>query len=505
MPAEYNRVRQGSIYCICFSNNAALSIFGQMLLQARDHQPATLLVGDVDLIGVLMASQDVVGAGQAHKTFVMSPMGQAALRALTKDLDRALRPRHRVVVLAIQASELPADEAFHQYVLQWRQWLSGNGCVLLVALLEDEPLILTQRMMAHNEYLSGVACLFAEDNQWHYEVRYWCNRVGVSGGSRFSIQSKGGVFAASPHTFRDSSRATDSAVVMLERRALLHLPLPQDTGWQMFEKPEQLLDRALTAHAATVVFACESRQALPQLARWLYRLRLVRGPRLKLLVREIGGELRDQDVELLLSCGATWLLPRQLLPTQLMHFLTLVRGFKHTRPLLENLEDHLAWQWGDRIAGVVPMPEFLDYLQQLLGNMRGLSGQGVLVVLQPAPGLSPSHILTQLNVQRAGDAAAALAGQIYLFLAGCRPEFVAVALKAVFSLDYRELTTSHEVCSDYGTISDKLDMLRQTPADPADPALEYTRMLSIPSAHSGLQPDQPCLAGAIAPEPERSR
>lgn len=505
MAAEYNRVREGGIYCICFSNNSALSVFGQILLQSRDRRPATLLVGEADLVGVLEVGWGVAGDNRAHKAFAISPMGHAALRVLTKDLDRALRPRHRVIVLAIRASGLPADAAFRQYLLQWRRWLGGNGCVLLIALLGEEPLVLTQQMMAHNEYLSGVSCLRAEDNQWHYEVRYWCNQVGVSGGSRFSIQAKDGAFIASPRTFLDSVRETDSTVVLLERRALLELPLRQDTDWQVFEEPNQLLDRALTAHAATVIFACEGRQALPQLARWLYRLRLVRGPRLKLLIREVGGELRDQDVELLLSCGATWLLPRRLLPTQMMHFLTLARGFKHTRPLLENLEDHLAWRWGDRIAGVVLMPDFLDYLQQLLSNMRGLSGQGVLVVLQPAPGLSPSHILTQLNLQRAGDAAAALAGQIYLFLAGCRPEFVAVALKAVFSLDYRELVTSHEVCADHGAISDKLEVLRQTPADRVDPALEYTQMLSTPGARGRPQPDQPRLAGVGAPEPERSK
>jgi hypothetical protein len=59
------------------------------------------------------------------------------------------------------------------------------------------------------------------------------------------------------------------------------------------------------------------------------------------------------------------------------------------------------------------------------------------------PGLSPALAMGQLQLRRDGDVACELGGIVYLYLFGCHPNLVDVALGNVFGMPYREIFSDH--------------------------------------------------------------
>src|SRR5690606_41091454 len=68
----------------------------------------------------------------------------------------------------------------------------------------------------------------------------------------------------------------------------------------------------------------------------------------------------------------------------------------------------------------------------------------VLVALEPVPGLNTSQVMTQLIMRRNGDVACHVGGVVYLFLLGCRPNLVELALANVFRLPYTDIFVRSE-------------------------------------------------------------
>ncbi len=469
LPAEYGRMRGRGLYCLNAGSLQDALVLCAAALEGLEARDRALAIGMPQAVESLVSMLSEGGRAHGLRAYAIEALVPKALRILARDVDRALRPVGRFIILLLPSEDVLAmDLSLDDWLIDWRWWLYRNGCTLLLV-FHGTRADAVPDIRASNEALCGLASLVCEDGAYRYAIRHWRNQHGVAGEVRIGLEKRDGAFHALARRAGVSPRAHDCDEVRIEGAALAGGPAILDPHWTVYERAEDLHEQALVAEAATIVFACEGRQDLAGLARRLHALRRQRGPAIKLVVREVGGALRDRDHELLMDCGATLVVPRGVHAAQFLRFLETVQGGMHVRPLIDDPEAALAAEPLPESVGIVGAERFLDYLGALGKSAAGASS-GVLVVLEPVPGLGPEAAMSRLRLRRQGDAACALGDLVLLFLSNCPPNLAEAALGEVFRMDHGTLFSDYRIHAD--------------PADIGAQALLMRRRLSgLPRAH----------------------
>ncbi|MBB5216307.1 BcsE family c-di-GMP-binding protein [Parapusillimonas granuli] len=456
LPIELGRLRKGEAYWIAFAREADSAAMIMQVLRGADPDARAAMICSADPTGLLAALPDDQGPADL-RTYRLSGEPQRALRALTKDLDRSLRPRDRVIIMRLSIDYFSAVDGQLEALLErWRAWLQGNGCVLLVMTYGEQAMKAVRGLLRLSNVLSGLATLQPSGSGYAYTVLHWRNSLDAVGLTELQLAWSPQGYAVSQQRAPSPAAGNDRARFLFERVVLEGAPIFMADDWHVFDSAAELADQAGRATAATVVFGLKSGADLPALARALHVLRKQRGPALKLVVREMARTLRYQDEQLLLSCGATLIVPADTPLPRFLSLLESVQGKLYARELAEDPEALIERSRATRLRGIIGADLFLDYLGHMLEQREAASATGVLVALVPVPGLTPALAMGQLQLRRFGDVACELGGMVYLFLFGCHPNLVEVALGNVFGLPYGEIFSDHAA---YVTV-DQLDAER---------------------------------------------
>jgi hypothetical protein len=151
-----------------------------------------------------------------------------------------------------------------------------------------------------------------------------------------------------------------------------------------------------------------------------------------------------------------------------------VQGKVYERELTGDPEALIERGRAVRLRGVVGAEKFLSYLEHVQA-LAGATADGVLVAMNPVPGLSPALAMGQLQLRRFGDVACELGGLVYLYLFGCHPHLVEVALGNVFALPYQEIFADHaayvstrQIADEHESMKRVFEAQRQDPQGVAD-------------------------------------
>ena len=118
---------------------------------------------------------------------------------------------------------------------------------------------------------------------------------------------------------------SDEKAILSHVRVLEGAP-PLSEYWTLFDTNDEVFNAGRTAQAATILFSITQNTQIEQLGRYIHTLRRQRGTALKIIVREQTPSLRATDERLLLSSGASLVIPSS---ASLSRCLTLTR--KRTR------------------------------------------------------------------------------------------------------------------------------------------------------------------------------
>lgn len=444
---ELAQLRRGSLYWLaCARVEDADRLCRQILAGMEASARAALVAGGRSPQLLLLGLDACQGPGELASCSFAEHRSAAVLQDLPKELERALRPRGRLLLLSLPAQVWSGFD--QRWLLQWcmrmRAWLAERDCSLLV-LTHAGSAMLYVRLQACSEYLAGLVQLYRQAGAIHYLVHFWRNELGVNGSCALELEEGTAGFAVRSQSAGPALPAAGDQQLCLALRETLEGAPALSEHWQLFDEPQALLARAMCAQTASVLLAIASNDRVGELARQLYALRQHCGAALKLVVRELEPCLRTPDEQVLLGCGANLVVP---CGTRLPRFLTLlgtVQGQLWRGRLSADVEEFLCHRQPPPLRGVVPGGQFVAQVREILALERSDEARHLLLALSPVAGLSVAQTLGQCRLRRYGDFACVAGERLYLFLFGCPSEGLEVALGHVFRLPWRELFSGYEV------------------------------------------------------------
>ncbi|WP_349016783.1 cellulose biosynthesis protein BcsE [Pseudomonas sp. PS01300] len=428
---------QGLYWLACDTPQDAAALCRQVIKALPEHARAALLASPRGLREVLDSFDTASGPAE----LALYEADTRAFLQLHKDLPRIDIPG-RTLVLRVPTSIWDEGK-----VERWCQTLRQAAQAhqsLIVVISEGQHSALIERLREFNQSVDGLAQLYRGQGGVRFLQHFWSNRLGVAGTQDVGLahHAEGFAIAGRPQPVTDAGG--DELLCLAQRQVLEGAPALSE-HWQVFDSLNDVGARASRAVSATVIFAMDGGQRLDVLARQLHSLRQLRGNALKLVVRETAPTLRYQDEQLLLACGASLIVP---FGASLSRFLTMVdsiQGYVWRRRLPADFDALLKRLRPLPICGLVAARAFAEAVQEMWQGLRNGEIVHQLLVLRPAPGLSPLQACSRTVFRRDGDIACVADDALYLFLFACRSEGVEQALDHIFQLSWKELFIGQEV------------------------------------------------------------
>lgn len=383
-----------------------------------------------------------------------------------------------------------------------KRWAEAHGSPFLLLFPSrsgrPDPAL---RLMRVADHFAGFARLRKADSGLKWEAYHWFGAAGASTGQSFplALREDGRLVvcdgAGAPEAA--DGPAVDEGVVFALAPALAG-GLTPPAAWVVAESLDALWPAVDGAVAATVVLSYGQGSNLDELARAVFRLRRSRGPRIKIVVREVNVRLRYSQEQLLLRLGTNLVVPAEVGFSRLESLVGTVRHQVFSRTLETDYEAAVAQAMPAAEQGYLPPAAFVRAVEGVLKRSEALSIQSVLVHLPLVAGLTPPDALRYCSMKRPGDVCTADREGLYLFLFACRENDIAITLDRLFRLPVTELFEGEVRHPSPETIRSALEALPV-----GDDAPDYSAALA-----GGAEPDSPAApdaATAPAAEPGFSR
>ncbi|MBV6272550.1 cellulose biosynthesis protein BcsE [Alcaligenaceae bacterium CGII-47] len=453
LPIELCQVRQGCLYWLHTESEVdAISLCRQSLVCAQADDRMVLVSTD-DHSDILSEYPADCGPAVLH-FYRLKARRICPLPVLVKDLDRVLSLHKRLVLLLLPIEMVLSElEALQTLLSSWAGWVTQNSCVLVLLTYGLQSLQDTS-LLPLNHILSGAASLRRDSADYAYYVSYWRNALGAFGPAELPLQRIDQTFVVREYSDSTGSVASDREQVIFDACVLEGMPISMAEAWRTAENTEQLVALALRASAATIVFCLEDPAKIDSLARTLHTIRRQRGKFLKLVVREMQPVLRSLDEHLLVACGVNIVVPVGTHLSRFFSLLQAVQGQVFHGELIPDPEPLIRARYASKLRGMIHPHAWIEYVDGLLVDDPNWCAPGTIVCLRPVSGLSMELISGQLEMRRDGDVACDLDGVMYLFLFGCPPHMVNVALRTIFCLPVEHIFSEYW---SYGQISQMRD------------------------------------------------
>ena len=358
----------------------------------------------------------------------------------------------------------------------------------LLPLFERSPLPCMAQLQRHGE-------------QVHFEVVRWSGgRAGTVQDLGFGLvesadggwQADGSGLALDTHAL---VTASDAERVITLADTLAGAPDGAPAHWQVCDSQDALVAACRYAVAATVLLPHRSADELPALLDTVRRLRAAHPHALKIVVREVGGQLRYNQELALVRLGANTVVYRNVSFSRLLQTLVELRNQTYARRVAdEAAPDLLAQMKPDPVRGYLPLQAFCDAADRMLQRTEPLGLAHCLVQLPLLPQVAHLDALAACRIGRDGDIVSADAQSVWVFLFACRAPDVEPTLKRLFAVPLAELFHQLRMRPEPDAMRRALERLRRNAVDAVTDysdvlqALQPQRLEVSESGFVALQP-----------------
>lgn len=202
----------------------------------------------------------------------------------------------------------------------------------------------------------------------------------------------------------------------------------------------ELYELALKANAATFVFSLSCPSDISEVGHYIYTLRKTRGRHLKIAAIADDQPLRIHSLAFILSCGANRVFERSASAEYIGLMLSSLNGVVYPHDVSFDFNEALKPIMALHEKGIVERSRFQEIIHTLISEHTSkLPSQGILVTLTPRQDLSPEECAAQFEPQRSGDIGCVAGSDVLIFLFGCHPSKLKLALTRNFLVDPSEL------------------------------------------------------------------
>lgn len=445
---EFQRLRKGGVYWVaCHRSGDAQALCCQMLAGLAPQATCALVSAGLAVEPMLAAfDSGATGSGQL-RTFLLPPADVVrALPVFDDEIGRAWRngwPELAILLTPVSAPGALDDAALRAVLARLHAGACGQGGRLLW-ITYGESATLAPRVLPFCDLLSGFARIYPDQGALRHHLHYWATESGVQAAREFVLAETSTGWRVEPASVRlpFTDDAGDVFLELAQGEVLEGAPA-LSPDWRVFPDWSALVAAAMTAQAASVMFAIHGNSQVDELAESLYALRRRRGAALGLVVREMAPCLRYADERLLLGCGANLIVPHG---APLARFLTLVestRGNLWQGHLPDDPAGLIRAYRPPAVSGVVAPARFRQVVAGIEADTLGSGLENAALVLQPMRGVRADQALSQCQMRRQGDLACIHDGRVYLFLFACRRDGIEKALDNLFRLPWREMFSGY--------------------------------------------------------------
>ena len=361
-----------------------------------------------------------------------------SLQRLLDELDSCNLPEHSVLLVT------PGDALLHwqtqaharRQLNTWQHWLMARQ-ISLVAL--HLPLNAAQHSLlcSVQPSLGGMAVLVEDDKLLSWSVAWWRNAQGSMGEQSVSLTAD-----REQHLFvsltaqgealpYDTLLPPDENQVFATQSSLSgEKGIPKD--WQIVEDLEQLLRATAQAIAACVIIEAGDAISFEQHLRVVHQLRLQRGRRLKIIVRERQGHLRYHQEWALLALGANLIMHLNVAFSRLFNFIAALHGQRFGGEIINDFDTAVASASPVTLSGYLTPLSFCEATLKVVDRSRLIKLEHALIHMPLLENVAHIDALKACVIKRPGDMISADNQSLYLFLFACRESDVDIALSHMF-------------------------------------------------------------------------
>lgn len=347
-----------------------------------------------------------------------------------------------------------------------QQWArKRNHSVLLVFRHQEDRIDPSQLLRQASDNLSGLARWTEGNEGMTLEVLHWFGAAGCSAAGSYRLEKKENGRLRVRTGTQDNllptlPPASDEHSVFVTRNAI-PAGHPAPGGWHVCDDVERLVEATRGALAATLVLGYDKNTELRDFQETVLQIRRERGPRLKIVIREINIRLRHNQESVMLHLGANMVIPTEVPSSRWTSLVHMIQGQLYWRDLPRSLEAALADAESEHMQGYVAPVKFCKTVASVLRHSRSMGISNALVVLPMAKGLTPADALRHCTIRRPGDICSADEQNLYLFLYACHEADVTPTLERLFNLPLGDLFEEEVRCLTPSTIQDAADDFAQ--------------------------------------------
>lgn len=425
-----------------------------------------------------------------------------ALHGMERFLDElgSLAPAGACIVVEDADGLLAGASAseLRRRLVAWRARLLARGARVVLMLQHLPP-----PLQSVAGELGGQARLWAEDGSlWWQALRWRGSRAKDDAGPQRLLQDERGVpFVAGEGGTADYANflpPDEHAVIATARAVADERTIP--AHWQVVPDHAAAVAAAAEAIAATVLLDGAGPYEFEPLSRAVHQLRVARGRRLKILVRERQRPFRYSQEWVLLNLGANQVVTQEASFSRLLSLIESLAGQRYTGETARDFDAALAAAEPIPDCGYLPPARFCEQVAEACRRARVLGLVNTLVRMPLLPGADHLAALLALRAKRPGDVATADGGSVYLFLFACREPDAEDTLARLFTLPLAELFEGQIRWHDGLGIERAVRELAER--EERAPSPDYSAALPPPAMADGPMPPLPEIGGAV-PEPYR--
>ncbi|MFM8025223.1 cellulose biosynthesis protein BcsE [Klebsiella pneumoniae] len=422
----------------------AVSLFNQTLAaQAKNSHVATLVMGN--------KPKDIISLDHIHGpdniALFTLPNRPQALEEIHRDLVCSLEPGNYLFILlcAENAWQNINNEKLCAWVEKTSRWAQYHRCAFLAINSAQEIDRQLTPLLREYRSLSGLASIRYQGDRHIFDIAWWGSDKGISAQQQLMVQHDDAGWRLAQDAETSVQPRSDEKAILSHVRVLEGAP-PLSEYWTLFDTNDEVFNAGRTAQAATILFSITQNTQIEQLGRYIHTLRRQRGTALKIIVREQTPSLRATDERLLLSSGASLVIPSSASLSRCLTLIESVQNQKFSRHIPEDFATLLTWSQPLKLRGYQKWDAFCEAVHNVMTNtLLPPDSKGVMVALRPAPGLRVEQALTLCKPNRMGDIMTIGNNRLVLFLSFCRINDLDTALNHIFPLPTGDIFSNRMV------------------------------------------------------------